>query len=169
MKLYRAMPRAVMIALASSAALLPALFADAADNAPQQGNAKFQRLDKNKDGFLTRDEVRAIRGDYDKAFDEADDNKDGKLDPGEFLKAEAIHERLVTGTYVDDSVITAKVKAALLKEPQLKSMDVSVETYRGEVLLSGFVRNETQRDKAKKVATKISGVSSVKDAMIVRN
>lgn len=168
MKLNRAMPRALTIALATSAALCAAPLAFAADDA-KAGNAKFLMLDKNKDGFLTRDEVRAIRGDYDKAFATADENKDSKLDPGEFLKAEAIHDRMVTGAYVDDSVITAKVKAALLKEPQLKSMDVSVETYRGEVLLSGFVRDETQRDKAKKVATGISGVTSVKDAMVVRN
>ena len=164
MKLNRVMP----LALVASAALLAAPLASAADDA-KSGNAKFLSLDKNKDGFLTKDEVRAIRGDYDKAFDQADDNKDGKLDQAEFLKAEAIHERMVTGMYVDDSVITAKVKAALLKEPQLKSMDVSVETYRGEVLLSGFVRDESQRDKAKKVATAISGVTSVKDAMVVRN
>ena len=103
------------------------------------------------------------------AFDQADDNKDGKLDSSEFLKAEAIHERMVTGKYVEDSVITTKVKAALLKEPKLKSMDVSVETYNGEVLLSGFVRDESQREAAKKVATRVSGVTSVKDAMVVRN
>ena len=169
MKLNRAMPRAVTVVLATSAALLAAPIAGAADDVAKSGNAKFQMLDKNKDGFLTKDEVRGIRGDYDAAFDQADENKDGRLDPSEFLKAEAIHERMVTGTYVDDSVITAKVKAALLKEPRLKSMDVSVETYRGEVLLSGFVRDDTQRDKAKKVATGISGVTSVKDAMIVRN
>src|SRR5262245_6176487 len=161
--------RVMTLALMTSAALLAAPLATAADDVSKSGNAKFLSLDKNKDGFLTKDEVRGIRGDYDKAFDLADENKDGKLDQAEFLKAEAIHERMVTGMYVDDSVITAKVKAALLKEPQLKSMDVSVETYRSEVLLSGFVRDESQRDKAKKVATNISGVTSVKDAMVVRN
>ena len=169
MKLNRAMPRAVAIALATSAALLAAPIATAADDAPKSGNAKFNSLDKNSDGFLTRDEVRGIRGDYGKAFEQADDNKDGKLDVGEFLKAEAIHERHITGKYVEDSVITTKVKAALLKEPKLKSMDVSVETYNGEVLLSGFLRDESQREAAKKVATRISGVTSVKDAMVVRN
>lgn len=169
MKLNRAMPRVVTVALATSAALLAAPLAAASGDLSKPANAKFQMLDKNKDGFLTRDEVRGIRGDYGRAFDQADENKDGKLDPGEFLKAEAIHERMVTGTYVDDSVITAKVKAALLKEPRLKSMDVSVETYRGEVLLSGFVHDESQRAKAKNVATQISGVASVKDAMVVRN
>jgi len=169
MKLNRAMPCAVTIALAASAALLAAPLAAVAVDAAKSGNAKFQALDKNKDGYLTKDEVRGIRGNYEKAFDLADENKDGRLDPGEFLKAEAIHERMVAGTYVEDSVITARVKAALLKEPQLKSMDVSVETYQGEVLLSGFVKDETQRDKAMKVTVRIAGVTSVKDGMVVRN
>src|SRR5262245_5199918 len=97
MKLNRAMPRALTMVVATSAALCAAPLAIAADDA-KPGNAKFLMLDKNKDGFLTRDEVSGIRGDYDKAFDLADDNKDGKLDPNEFLKAEAIHERMVTGT-----------------------------------------------------------------------
>ena len=165
----RAMPRAVAMALAASAALLATPLSSAANDAQEAGNAKFQMLDKNKDGYLTKDEVRGIGGNYEKAFDLADENKDGRLDPGEFLKAEAIHERMVAGTYVEDSVITAKVKAALLKEPQLKSMDVSVETYQGEVLLSGFVRDEKQREKAKLVAVRVSGVTSVKDGMVVRN
>jgi len=168
MKLNRAMPRVLGIALAAGA-LVTAPAASAGDDAARAGNAKFESLDKNRDGFLTKDEVRDLRGDYGKAFDQADDNKDGKLDRNEFLKAESIHDRMVTGTYVEDSVITTKVKAALLKEPKLNSMDVSVETYNGEVLLSGFVRNEGQRDAAKRVATRVSGVTSVKDAMVVRN
>jgi hyperosmotically inducible protein len=167
MKTNRAMPRVVALALAASAALAAAPLAIA--EAPKSGNAKFESLDKNKDGLLSRDEVRAIRGDYAKAFSQADDNKDGRLDAGEFLKAEAIHERKLAGKYVEDSVITTKVKAALLKEPKLKSMDVSVETYNGEVLLSGFVRDEGQREAAKLAALRVSGVTSVKDAMVVRN
>jgi hyperosmotically inducible protein len=167
MKFNRAIPLAATV-VAVSAALCAAPSALAAD-APVSGNAKFQSLDKNKDGFLTKDEVRDIRGDYGKAFDQADANKDGKLDPGEFLKAEALHERMVTGKYVDDSIVTTRVKAALLKEPRLKSMDVSVETYNGEVLLSGFVRDEAQREAAKKAAMRVSGVAAVKDAMVVRN
>lgn len=125
------------------------------------------KLDKNRDGFLTLDEVRHVR-DYGKAFSQADENKDGKLDAAEFLKAESIHDRLIVGKYVEDSALTAKVKAALLKEPQLKSLDVSVETLRGEVLLSGFVADEEQRRKAIQVASAVSGVVRVKDGMVVR-
>ncbi|HTP62441.1 MAG TPA: BON domain-containing protein [Burkholderiales bacterium] len=156
MKFHRAIPAAA-ISLA-----LYAVAAHAVDN-----NTKFDQLDKNHDGVLTQDEVRGIP-DYARAFIEADENKDGKLDRTEFVKAEAIHDRIAAGKYVNDSVITAKVKAALLKEPDLKSLDVSVETQRGEVLLSGFVKDEVQKRKAMKVAIAVSGVASVKDAMVVR-
>ncbi|MGH8690535.1 MAG: BON domain-containing protein, partial [Burkholderiales bacterium] len=60
------------------------------------------------------------------------------------------------------------VKAALLREQQLKALDVSVETYRGEVLLSGFVKDEAQRKKALQVASAVSGVTGVKDGLAVR-
>jgi len=156
MKCHRAIP-AVAVSLA-----LHAVAVHAVDN-----NAKFDQLDKNHDGVLTQDEVRGIH-DYARAFIEADENKDGKLDRAEFVKAESIHDRIVAGKYLDDSVITAKVKAALLKEPDLKSLDVSVETQRGEVLLSGFVKDEIQKQKAMKVAVAVNGVASVKDAMVVR-
>ena len=156
MTFNRAIPRAVAISLAIGAAPL-----QAADN------PKFDKLDRNRDGMLTRDEVRHIKH-YVQPFIEADSNKDGKLDRDEFVTAESIHGRIVTGKYVEDSVLTAKVKAALLKEPELKSLDVSVESLRGEVLLSGFVKDESQRQKAVKAAVAVNGVASVKDAMVVR-
>jgi hyperosmotically inducible protein len=156
MKFHRAIPRAAAAALLLCAAPL-----HAADN------PKFDQLDRNHDGVLTQDEVRDIR-DYARAFLEADANKDGKLDRDEFVKAEAIHERIVAGKFVEDSVVTAKVKAALLRVPDLQSLDVSVETLRGEVLLSGFVKDEIQRRKAMQAAIAVNGVTSVKDAMVVR-
>ena len=157
--------RAVLRLAACSAALLAAqgLPPAAAEDA-KNADSKFQRLDKNRDGYLSREETRSIR-DFAKAFDEADDNKDGKLDAAEYVKAEGIHDRIVTGKYVEDSLVTAKVKAALLRDPALNSMDVSVETQGGQVLLSGFVKDESQRQKAKQVASSVTGVASVKDAM----
>lgn len=166
MQFNRAIPRLAAIALSLGTALPAAPCALADDNA-QAGNPKFAKLDKNRDGMLTRDEVRHIR-DYARAFSEADENKDGKLDRADFVKAEAIHDRIVAGKYVDDAVLTAKVKAALLKEPELKSLDVSVETLRGEVLLSGFVKDQAQREKAMKAAVAVNGVTAVKDALVVR-
>lgn len=70
-----------------------------------------------------------------------------------------------TGEYVDDSVITAKVKAALLNEPSLKSMEINVETFKGTVQLSGFVRSEADIHKAIKVARSVHGVNAVKNDM----
>jgi hyperosmotically inducible protein len=128
---------------------------------------KFKSLDRDGDGFISKGEVAHIEG-YGAALTEADDNRDGKLSPDEFTKAEAIHDRQQVGKYVDDSVLTAKVKTALLREKGLKSMDVNVETYRGRVLLSGFVANDTQRKQALLVASKVQGVQEVKDGMTVK-
>ena len=135
---------------------------------PRAGSAKFLRLDANADGVLSQEEVKHIRG-YAGPFNEADANRDGKLDESEFIKAESLHERAYARRVANDSAITARVKAALLREPQLKSLDVSVETYRGEVLLSGFVKDESQRVRAVKAASTIGGVTGVKDGLVVRN
>jgi osmotically-inducible protein OsmY len=72
------------------------------------------------------------------------------------------------GEYVDDAVITTKVKAAVLKEPSLKSAEINVETYKGIVQLSGFVRSRADINKAVEVARKVKGVKSVKNDMIVK-
>ena len=73
-----------------------------------------------------------------------------------------------TGQYVDNSVLTAKVKAAIFNEPSLKSSEISVETYKGEVQLSGFVSSIEQTKKAVEVAKSIPGVTSVKNDMRVK-
>lgn len=70
-----------------------------------------------------------------------------------------------TGEYVDDTVITTKVKAMILNEPMLKSMEVNVETFKGRVQLSGFVSNKAAMDKAVELARGVKGVSSVANDM----
>jgi osmotically-inducible protein OsmY len=70
-----------------------------------------------------------------------------------------------TGQYVDDAAITAKVKAALLSEPTLKSTEINVETFKGRVQLSGFVSSRANIDKAVEVAQAVGGVESVKNDM----
>ena len=70
-----------------------------------------------------------------------------------------------TGEYIDDSVITTKVKAAVLNEPTLKSAEINVETYKGVVQLSGFVSTEGDIDKAASLARGVEGVTSVKNDM----
>ena len=75
----------------------------------------------------------------------------------------ATHEG--TGEYVDDTVITTKVKAAILDEPGLKSAEINVETFKGIVQLSGFVSSRNEADKAVVVAQNVRGVKSVKNDM----
>ena len=73
-----------------------------------------------------------------------------------------------TGEYVDDSVITTKVKAAIFNEPTLKSSEINVETFKGVVQLSGFVSSQADINKAVEVARSVKGVTSVKNDMRVK-
>jgi osmotically-inducible protein OsmY len=70
-----------------------------------------------------------------------------------------------TGEFVDDSVITTKVKAAIINEPSLKATEIKVETFKGVVQLSGFVSSEAEIDRAVEVARDVKGVKSVKNDM----
>jgi len=69
------------------------------------------------------------------------------------------------GQYVDDTTITTKVKAAIFNEPTLKSAEINVETFKGRVQLSGFVRSRDNIDRAVQVAQGVSGVTSVGNDM----
>ena len=73
-----------------------------------------------------------------------------------------------TGEYVDDAVITTKVKAAIFNEPTLKSTEINVETFKGTVQLSGFVNSQADINKAVEVARSVKGVVSVKNNMHVK-
>ena len=70
-----------------------------------------------------------------------------------------------TGEYVDDSVITTKVKAAIFNEPGLKVSEVQVETFKGVVQLSGFVSSRADIKGAVRVASAVGGVKSVTNDM----
>jgi hypothetical protein len=73
-----------------------------------------------------------------------------------------------TGEYVDDSVITTKVKSLLAADDFLKSFEISVETFKGTVQLSGFVNSQQAVDKAGQIASSVKGVKSVKNDLIVK-
>ena len=72
------------------------------------------------------------------------------------------------GEYVDDSVITTKVKSLLAADDFLKSFQIGVETYKGVVQLSGFVNAQKAVDKAIQIASSVKGVTSVKNDLIVK-
>ena len=74
-----------------------------------------------------------------------------------------------TGVYIDDKVVTAKVKTALLNDPEVKGLQVNVETYNGVVQLSGFVDKAEQIPRATEVAKGVEGVKSVKNDLNLRS
>lgn len=73
-----------------------------------------------------------------------------------------------SGEYIDDTVITTKVKAAIFNEPDLKSAEINVETFKGVVQLSGFVRSQADINKAAAVARSINGVKAVRNDMRIK-
>ena len=73
-----------------------------------------------------------------------------------------------TGEYVDDSVITTKVKAKLADDDFFKSFQISVETYKGIVQLSGFVNSQQAVNKAGEIVRTVQGVKSVKNDLLVK-
>lgn len=82
-----------------------------------------------------------------------------------FMGCASTHTQESTGAYIDDSVITTKVKAAIFNEPTLKSTEINVETFKGMVQLSGFVNSQADISKAVEVARSVKGVRSVKNDM----
>lgn len=81
----------------------------------------------------------------------------------------ASHQKSETaGQYLDDSVITTKVKSAILGDPALKVMQISIETYQGKVQLSGFVDSPQSAKRAGDVASSVKGVKEVKNDLIVK-
>ena len=85
-----------------------------------------------------------------------------------FLGCASTPKREGTGEYLDDSAITTKVKAAIFNEPTLKVFQINVETFKGEVQLSGFVDSAQSVSKAGEVARGVKGVRSVKNNLIVK-
>jgi osmotically-inducible protein OsmY len=77
-------------------------------------------------------------------------------------------QREGAGEYVDDSVITTKVKATIFNEPSLKVFQINVETFKGRVQLSGFVSTQDNIDRAVEVTRFVAGVKSVANDMRLR-
>jgi len=85
-----------------------------------------------------------------------------------FLGCASTPTKESTGEYVDDSAITTKVKAAIFNDPALKVFQINVETFKGEVQLSGYVDSAQHVEKAGEVARSVGGVKSVKNNLNVK-
>jgi len=73
-----------------------------------------------------------------------------------------------TGEYLDDSVLTTKVKASILGDSKLKLLQINVKTYKGIVQLSGFVDSTSAAERAVELARTVRGVKSVNNSLIVK-
>lgn len=128
---------------------------------------EFKKLDVNHDDKLSSEEV-ARDKDFAGNFERADTNGDGVLIADEYgnFKSAAQQKRLEL--FLDDSAVTARVKAELVKDTGMKGLNISVETYKGEVILSGFVDNDEQLRRAVQIASGVRGVQAVKSGLAVK-
>ena len=155
----RAFITAVLM-LASAAALAQAGGETPALPGPR---ADFVALDRNRDGYISKVEALANQ-EVHKRFASFDVDKDGRLSEAEYAMAMEDNQKRI----LHDSTITARVKAALLAEPGIPSLSISVETYEGRVQLSGFVRAPDIASRAGRVTAGVNGVRTVHNNLSVR-
>jgi hyperosmotically inducible protein len=134
---------------------------DASTVAPPR--ADFLTLDRNRDGYISKVEALA-NPEVQKRFAAFDADKDGRLSEAEYAAAMEDNDKRI----VQDSIITARVKAALLAERGIPSLSISVETYEGRVQLSGFVKAPDIVSRAGRVTAGVSGVRTVDNNITVR-
>ncbi len=137
----------------------------------------FAKADADHDGYIDQNEYIYYKTgkwpevtkpvDVDAAFNNPEKSEEPVMMAA--TETETAPAKRSVGEVIDDSVITTKAKAEILRTKELKSLQISVETRQGEVLLSGFVDNEAARMKAEEVVSKIEGVKSVKNGLEVRS
>jgi hyperosmotically inducible periplasmic protein len=125
--------------------------------------ADFLALDRNRDGYISKVEALA-NPEVQKRFAAFDQDRDGRLSEAEYAAAMEDNEKRI----VSDSIITARVKAALLAEKGIPSLSISVETYEGGVQLTGFVKAPEIVSRAGRVTASVSGVRTVNNNINVR-
>ncbi len=152
------MKKLIVIAL-SAACAAPVM----AQQHKGSGIPGFDALDRNGDGLVSREEL-AGEKELAKRFARFDANKDARWDVNEYLKAHQDND----GRILSDTAVTAKVKATLLAEKGIPSTAISVETYEGRVLLSGFVDTAAVKAKAGQVTAGVSGVKQVQNNLVVK-
>lgn len=156
------------VALISGAFSMQVLAVGTEDTVNQKPlSAEFKKLDFNSDKKLTPTEVSNDK-DVGPHFEQADINKDGVLSDDEYANYKSSVQQERVKAYLDDATVTAKVKAELIKDAGMDGIDISVETHKGQVILSGFVNNGEQLLRAVHIASGVEGVQSVKNALVIR-
>jgi hyperosmotically inducible protein len=140
-----------------------AAWAQYTGEAPSGPRVDFLQLDRNRDGYISKVEALA-NPEVQKRFAVFDADKDARLSEAEYLAAMEDNQKRI----LEDSVITARVKAALLAEKGIPSLSISVETYEGIVRLTGFVKAADIVSRAGRVTAGVAGVRTVNNNIAVR-
>ena len=160
----------LMVAIAlASACFSTSSFAKSDDLNQSPMISNFKALDTDSDGTLTSTEAGKDQLFNKSNFGAADADNDGTLTLGEYADYKSQAQSTESSRVMNDSVITARVKADILKEEGLKGMRISVETYKGVVQLSGFVESKTQVARVEEIAKATEGVKSVKNSLVVKS
>ena len=130
--------------------------------APAQ-SADFDSLDRNGDGYLSRAEIAAVP-DIARRFTQFDADKDRRLSRSEYAAAHEENERRA----LQDAALTARVKEALSAARGIPTTAISVETFQGEVQLTGFVPAPDLASRAGRITAGVSGVRMVHNNLVVR-
>ena len=125
--------------------------------------AEFAALDRNRDGYVTRSEALADPEIY-KRFAQFDLNQDRQLSLAEYLAAREDNDKRAQ----QDAALAARVKAALIAERGIPSRSISVDSYEGEVQLSGFVPAPGMASRAGRITAGVSGVRTVHNNIVVK-
>jgi len=128
----------------------------------------FKAVDADGNGKLSKKEAAKDKDFHTGSFAKADTNHNGSLDLDEFAAYKSKVDNAENKQAATDSAITAKIKSKYLVEKNFSSFKVSVETKDNVVILSGFVDNAEQKARAEKIASSVSGVKSVKNALVVK-
>lgn len=126
-------------------------------NLDTDSNASLSQTEFSKDKFFTKGH-----------FAKADTDQDGVLSQEEYVTYKSGAQKNATKRVVSDTVITSKAKANLLAERNFKSTQISVKTFNGVVILSGFVDDELSKTKAEAIVNKVEGVKSIKNGLVVK-
>ncbi len=160
---------AIALAFGVSSMQAVAFDTDAIQDGQAPLAAEFKTLDANANDQLTQSEAGADKLFTAAHFKKADVDANGTLSQEEYANYKSTAQKKVVKRVASDSFITSKIKADLLAEKGLKSTQISVKTYKGEVILSGFVDDELSKQKAETIVSKIEGVKSVKNSLVVKS
>jgi hyperosmotically inducible periplasmic protein len=127
----------------------------------------FSKLDTNQDHRLNHDEAVQDQ-DLAQHFENADIDRNGSLSKQEFEQFKQAAQQSRMEAFLDDTEVTEKIRDELVHDNHTRSLNISVETYKGEVILSGFVDTDQQAHRAVEIASSVQGVQTVKNSLVVK-